>query len=53
MSGYYTFTGEAQKECLVVGLAAVVTFVVLILMGPLQGPAEMPVPPSQTNYSTN
>jgi len=23
------------------------------LMGPLQGPATMPVPPSATNYTTN
>lgn len=53
MSGEYTFTGEARKECAIMALAAIVTFIVLVMMGGLQGPAEMPVPPSQTNYSTN
>lgn len=32
-------------------LVAAVALVVFTLMGPLQPPADMPVPPSQTNYS--
>lgn len=53
MSGEYTFTPEAQKECAIMALAAVITFIILLTMGDLQGPAEMPVPPSQTNYSSS
>lgn len=52
MSGEYTFTGEARKQCAIMALAAVITFIVLMMMGDLQGPADMPVPPSATNYSS-
>ena len=34
-------------------LLAAVVLAACGLMGPLEGPADMPVPPSATNYSTN
>lgn len=32
-------------------LVATVSFIVFAIMGPLEAPATMPVPPSGTNYS--
>lgn len=32
-------------------LVAVVSLIVFAIMGPLEGPATMPVPPGETNYS--
>ena len=34
-------------------IVAAVALAVFAAMGPLQGPADMPTPPSQTNYSSN
>lgn len=48
----YTFTNEAKIQVLVLALAAVVTFVVLLFMGDMEGPEAMPYHPSANLYSS-
>lgn len=43
-------TNEAKVQIVLVALAGAVTFIILMLGGSLQPPADMPAPPSQTNY---
>lgn len=47
------FTSEAQKQCAILALAALVTFMALSLMGAAQPPQSQPVPPSPVNYTNS